>query len=82
MTQGFESFLSTTQYIYNIFFAKNQYFRVNFYKNFFYLFKNKNILVTGSTSNIGIRIAKKLIENNAKVIINYGHNKNMDKETM
>ncbi len=45
-------------------------------------FKNKVILVTGSTSGIGRQIAKQLLENNAKVIINYGHNENMAKETM
>lgn len=31
MTQGFESFLSTTQYIYTIFLVKNQDFFVIFY---------------------------------------------------
>lgn len=45
-------------------------------------FKNKVILVTGSTSGIGRQIAKQLLENNAKVIINYGHNENMAKETI
>ena len=45
-------------------------------------FKNKVILVTGSTSGIGRQIAKQLLENNAKVIINYGHNENKAKETM
>ena len=33
MTQGFESFLSTTQYIYTIFLAKNQVFLEKFTKN-------------------------------------------------
>ena len=36
-------------------------------------FKNKVILVTGSTSGMGRQIAKQLLENNAKVIINYVH---------
>lgn len=45
-------------------------------------FKNKVILVTWSTSSIGRQIAKQLLENNAKVIINYGQNENMAKETM
>ena len=45
-------------------------------------FKNKVILVTGSTSGMGRQIAKQLLENNAKVIINYGHNEHMAKETM
>lgn len=37
-------------------------------------FNDKIILVTGSTSGIGRQIAKQLLENNAKVIITYGHN--------
>lgn len=45
-------------------------------------FKNKVILVTGSTSGMGRQIAKQLLESNAKVIINYGHNEHMAKETM
>lgn len=45
-------------------------------------FNNKVILVTGSTSGIGRQIAKQLLENNAKVIINYGHNEEMARETM
>lgn len=45
-------------------------------------FKDKVILVTGSTSGIGRQIAKQLLENNAIVVINYGHNENMAKETM
>lgn len=45
-------------------------------------FKDKVILVTGSTSGIGRQIAKQLLENNASVIINYGHNESMAKETM
>ncbi len=45
-------------------------------------FKNKVILVTGSTSGIGRQIAKQLLENNATVIITYGHNEEMAQETM
>lgn len=45
-------------------------------------FKNKTILVTGATSGIGRQIAKQLLENNAQVIINYGHNDELANETM
>lgn len=45
-------------------------------------FNDKIILVTGSTSGIGRQIAKQLLENNAKVIITYGHNDKMAEETM
>lgn len=45
-------------------------------------FKNKVILVTGSTSGIGRQIAKQLLENEAQVIINYGHNDELADETM
>ncbi|MCI8778091.1 MAG: SDR family oxidoreductase [Bacilli bacterium] len=45
-------------------------------------FENKIILVTGSTSGIGRQIAKQLLENKAKVIINYGHNESLAQETM
>ncbi len=45
-------------------------------------FKNKVILVTGSTSGIGRQIAKQLLENNASVVINYGHNEKLAEETM
>ena len=45
-------------------------------------FNNKIILVTGSTSGIGRQIAKQLLENGAIVIVNYGHNEDMAKETM
>lgn len=45
-------------------------------------FKDKVILVTGSTSGIGRQIAKQLLENQAKVIITYGHNDKMAEETM
>ncbi len=39
-------------------------------------------MVTGSTSGIGRQIAKQLLENNATVIITYGHNEEMAQETM
>lgn len=45
-------------------------------------FENKIILVTGSTSGIGRQIAKQLLENKAKVIINYGHDELLAQETM
>lgn len=45
-------------------------------------FKDKTILVTGSTSGIGRQIAKQLVENGARVIINYGHNDKLAEETM
>lgn len=45
-------------------------------------FKDKIILVTGSTSGIGRQIAKQLLEIGAKVIINYGHNDKLAEETM
>lgn len=45
-------------------------------------FKDKVILVTGSTSGIGRQIAKQLLENQANVIITYGHNEKMAEETM
>lgn len=45
-------------------------------------FKNKAILVTGATSGIGRQIAKQLLEINATVIINYGHNEEMAEKTM
>ena len=37
-------------------------------------FDNRVALVTGGTSGIGKEIAKQLLINCAKVIINYGHN--------
>lgn len=37
-------------------------------------FDNRVALVTGGTSGIGKEIAKQLLINGAKVIINYGHN--------
>ena len=45
-------------------------------------FKDKVILVTGSTSGIGRQIAKQLLESNANVVINYGHNEKLAQETM
>ncbi len=46
------------------------------------VFKNKVILVTGSTSGIGKQKAKQLLESKANVIIFYGHNEKMAEETM
>jgi len=45
-------------------------------------FKDKVVLVTGSTSGIGRQIAKQLLESKANVIITYGHNEKMAEETM
>ena len=45
-------------------------------------FKDRVILVTGSTSGIGRQIAKQLLEANANVIITYGHNEKLAIETM
>lgn len=45
------------------------------------MFKDKVILVTGSTSGIGQGIAKALLEEGANVIINYAHNENNADET-
>ena len=43
-------------------------------------FDNRVALVTGGTSGIGKEIAKQLLINGGKVIINYGHNEeNMKK---
>ena len=44
-------------------------------------FDNKVALVTGGTSGIGKEIAKQLLKNKAKVIINYAHNEENYKQT-
>ena len=43
-------------------------------------FKDKVVLVTGSTSGIGRQIAKQLLESKANVIITYGHNEKWQKK--
>lgn len=45
-------------------------------------FKDKVVLVTGSTSGMGRQIAKQLLESHASVIITYGHNDDLAKETI
>ena len=46
-----------------------------------YNFENKTALVTGGTSGIGKEIAKQLLINGGKVIINYGHNEEKYEKT-
>ena len=46
-----------------------------------YNFENKTALVTGGTSGIGKEIAKQLLINGAKVIINYGNNEENHEKT-
>lgn len=44
-------------------------------------FKEKVYLITGSTSGIGQRLAKALLEDGAKIVINYAHNEENAEET-
>ena len=46
-----------------------------------YNFENKTALVTGGTSGIGKEIAKQLLINGGKVIINYEHNEEKYEKT-
>ena len=45
-------------------------------------FENRVALITGATSGMGQQMAKQLLEEGAKVVINYAHNEENAKQTM
>lgn len=45
-------------------------------------FENRVVLITGSTSGMGQQMAKQLLEEGAKVVINYAHDEEKAKQTM